>query len=36
MDQVRDVCSATSALRKANNLRNRLPLAELTVVTELD
>ncbi|TWG94133.1 isoleucyl-tRNA synthetase [Nocardioides sp. J9] len=32
MDEVRDVCSATSALRKANKLRNRLPLAGLTVV----
>lgn len=32
MDQVRDVCSATSALRKAQGLRNRLPLARLTVV----
>ncbi|MDP3893535.1 class I tRNA ligase family protein, partial [Nocardioides sp.] len=32
MDQVRDVCSATSALRKAGSLRNRLPLASLTVV----
>jgi isoleucyl-tRNA synthetase len=32
MDLVREVCSATSALRKAGNLRNRLPLAELTVV----
>ena len=32
MDQVRDVCSATSALRKAGNLRNRLPLPLLTVV----
>lgn len=32
MDQVRDVCSATSALRKAGNLRNRLPLSALTVV----
>ncbi|MFC5727970.1 MULTISPECIES: isoleucine--tRNA ligase [Nocardioides] len=32
MDQVREVCSATSALRKAAKLRNRLPLAELTVV----
>ncbi|WP_203336108.1 isoleucine--tRNA ligase [Nocardioides limicola] len=32
MDQVRDVCSATSALRKAAGLRNRLPLASLTVV----
>ncbi|TCJ24096.1 isoleucine--tRNA ligase [Nocardioides jejuensis] len=36
MDVVRDVCSATSALRKANNLRNRLPLAGLTVVSDLD
>jgi isoleucyl-tRNA synthetase len=34
MDAVRDVCSATSALRKAAGLRNRLPLASLTVVTE--
>jgi isoleucyl-tRNA synthetase len=33
MDKVREVCSATSALRKAGNLRNRLPLASLTVVT---
>ncbi|BBH16723.1 isoleucine--tRNA ligase [Nocardioides baekrokdamisoli] len=32
MDAVRDVCSATSALRKAEKLRNRLPLAGLTVV----
>ncbi|HEY0889707.1 MAG TPA: isoleucine--tRNA ligase [Nocardioides sp.] len=32
MDSVRDVCSATSALRKARQLRNRLPLATLTVV----
>ena len=32
MDQVREVCSAASALRKARNLRNRLPLAALTVV----
>ncbi|CAB4912326.1 unannotated protein [freshwater metagenome] len=36
MDTVRDVCSAGSALRKAANLRNRLPLAGLTVVTEAD
>jgi isoleucyl-tRNA synthetase len=34
MDQVRDVCSATSALRKAASLRNRLPLATLTVVVQ--
>ncbi|WP_028652811.1 isoleucine--tRNA ligase [Nocardioides halotolerans] len=32
MDKVREVCSATSALRKAGNLRNRLPLSTLTVV----
>ena len=32
MDKVREVCSATSALRKADNLRNRLPLSSLTVV----
>lgn len=34
MDQVREVCSATSALRKAANLRNRLPLSTLTVVVD--
>ena len=34
MDEVRDVCSSTSALRKAAGLRNRLPLATLTVVAE--
>ncbi len=34
MDKVREVCSATSALRKAGNLRNRLPLSTLTVVVE--
>ncbi|GAB2764583.1 isoleucine--tRNA ligase [Nocardioides salsibiostraticola] len=32
MDQVREVCSATSALRKSGNLRNRLPLAGLEIV----
>jgi isoleucyl-tRNA synthetase len=32
MDLVRDVCSATSALRKAGNRRNRLPLSTLNVV----
>ncbi len=32
MDAVREVCSATSALRKAGQLRNRLPLSALTVV----
>ncbi|WP_370291681.1 isoleucine--tRNA ligase [Nocardioides sp.] len=34
MDQVREVCSTTSALRKAGRLRNRLPLAGLTVVVD--
>ncbi|MFJ9314081.1 isoleucine--tRNA ligase [Pimelobacter simplex] len=34
MDQVREVCSATSALRKAAKLRNRLPLSALTVVVD--
>ncbi|GAA2120097.1 isoleucine--tRNA ligase [Nocardioides bigeumensis] len=32
MDTVREVCSAGSALRKAASLRNRLPLASMTVV----
>ncbi len=32
MDLVREVCSAGSALRKGANLRNRLPLAGLSVV----
>jgi isoleucyl-tRNA synthetase len=34
MDQVRDVCSAGSALRKGAGLRNRLPLAEMTIVVQ--
>lgn len=34
MDKVREVCSATSALRKARSLRNRLPLSTLTVVVD--
>ncbi|GAB2986422.1 isoleucine--tRNA ligase [Nocardioides montaniterrae] len=34
MDKVREVCSSTSALRKAARLRNRLPLAGLTVVVD--
>jgi isoleucyl-tRNA synthetase len=34
MDQVRDVCSAASSLRKANKLRVRLPLPKLTVAVE--
>ncbi len=33
MDQVRAVCSTGSSLRKAEGLRVRLPLRELTVVT---
>ncbi|MGC1208188.1 MAG: isoleucine--tRNA ligase, partial [Ornithinimicrobium sp.] len=33
MDVAREVCSTTSALRKTNNLRVRLPLSRLTVVT---
>ncbi len=32
MDEVRDVCSTGSALRKAAGLRTRLPLSSLTVV----
>ncbi|WP_310529302.1 DUF5915 domain-containing protein, partial [Nocardioides sp.] len=32
MDSIREVCSAGSALRKGASLRNRLPLAELTIV----
>lgn len=32
MDVVREVCSSGSALRKAAQLRNRLPLASLTIV----
>ena len=31
MDDVRDVCSATSSVRKAHDRRNRLPLSTLTV-----
>lgn len=31
MDEVRAVCSAASSVRKAHKLRNRLPLASLTV-----
>ena len=34
MDRVRDVCSATSALRKAKRLRVRLPLAGLRVAAD--
>ncbi len=33
MDRVREVCSVASSLRKAQGLRNRLPLADLTVVS---
>ncbi|MFM7870817.1 MAG: class I tRNA ligase family protein, partial [Actinomycetota bacterium] len=31
MDRVRDVCSLGLSIRKANNLRVRLPLAEMTI-----
>ncbi len=34
MDQVREVCSTASSLRKANKLRVRLPLPKLTVAVE--
>lgn len=34
MDRTRQVCSTGSSLRKANNLRVRLPLASLTVATD--
>jgi len=34
MDRVRQVCSTASALRKANKLRVRLPLAKLLVAAE--
>src|SRR5204863_2553924 len=34
MDKVRELCSATSALRKARSLRTRLPLGSLTVVVD--
>ena len=34
MDRVREVCSTGSALRKAEGLRVRLPLARLTVVSD--
>jgi isoleucyl-tRNA synthetase len=34
MDQVREVCSAASSLRKAKKLRVRLPLTKLTVAVD--
>lgn len=34
MDRARDICSTSSALRKAAQLRARLPLQRLTVVTK--
>ncbi|TGD90471.1 isoleucine--tRNA ligase [Mycolicibacterium sp. CH28] len=34
MDQVREVCSTASSLRKANKLRVRLPLPKLTVAVD--
>jgi len=33
MDRAREICSVASGLRKAGGLRNRLPLQDLTVVT---
>ncbi|SLM96322.1 isoleucine--tRNA ligase [Brevibacterium yomogidense] len=36
MDFTRAVCSAGSALRKARNLRVRLPLSDLVLVTDLE
>jgi isoleucyl-tRNA synthetase len=33
MDRAREICSVASGLRKANGLRTRLPLQDLTVVT---
>jgi len=33
MDRAREICSVAAGLRKAGGLRNRLPLADLTVVT---
>ncbi|HEV7147173.1 MAG TPA: isoleucine--tRNA ligase [Pedococcus sp.] len=33
MDRAREICSTASSLRKANGLRVRLPLQDLTVVT---
>ena len=33
MDRAREICSVASGLRKANGLRTRLPLQNLTVVT---
>ncbi|NMM22318.1 MAG: isoleucine--tRNA ligase [Phycicoccus sp.] len=34
MDRAREICSVASGLRKAGGLRNRLPLQDLTVVTD--
>ncbi|MYM20505.1 isoleucine--tRNA ligase [Brevibacterium sp. 5221] len=36
MDVTRSVCSVGSSLRKANSLRVRLPLSELTVATDVE
>jgi isoleucyl-tRNA synthetase len=36
MDLTRDICSTASSVRKANQLRVRLPLAGLTVATDTD
>ena len=36
MDLTRDICSTASSVRKANQLRVRLPLSQLTVATDSD
>ncbi|HJE76491.1 MAG TPA: isoleucine--tRNA ligase [Brevibacterium epidermidis] len=36
MDLTRDICSTASSVRKANQLRVRLPLSQLTVATDTD
>ena len=36
MDLTRDICSTASSVRKANQLRVRLPLSHLTVATDSD
>ncbi len=36
MDTIRDICNAALAIRNAQNLRVRLPLAKLTLVTQAE
>ena len=36
MDLTRDICSTASSVRKANHLRVRLPLSQLTVATDTE